>query len=286
MQILLTIVALLGVLLLAFAALTTIGRRHFDRRSSAAVEELTRQPSRAAERPITAADLSELPEPIARYLRFADVVGGRRIAGARLEQTGEFRRGSDGSWMSMEATQHVSTNPPGFVWNATIEMMPVVPFRVRDQFRDGTGRMLGTVAGTFPVVDASGPELDQGTLMRFLGEAAWYPTVFLEDFVSWESIDENRARLVAEVGGTEVSAVCHFDGDGAFRKFGGERYFEREGEYTLESWFGTHSQYREIDGLKVPTRSSASWDLDDGAFEYVRLDVRNVDFEFAGTPES
>lgn len=282
MQILLTLLALFGVLLLAFAALTAIGRRQFDRRTSAAVEELTSQPSRVVEMPVTAADLSELPDPIARYLRFAGVVGRRRIAGARLEQTGEFRRGADGSWMSTEATQHVSTNPPGFVWDATIEMMPAVPFRVRDQLRGGRGRMLGAVAGTFPVVDASGPELDQGTLMRFLGEAVWYPTVFLDEYVSWESIDENRAHLTARVDDTEISAVCHVDEEGALRKFAGERDFECDGDYTLESWFGTHAEYREVDGLMVPTKSSASWELDEGTFEYVRLDVREIDFEFVG----
>ena len=161
-------------------------------------------------------------------------------------------------------------------------MFPGIPFRVQDHYAAGDSRMLGTLAGAVPVVDATGPEIDQGSFLRFLGEGAWFPSVFLEDYIAWEPLDADRARMRARSGDLEVTAVCHFDERGALRKFTAERYFESGGHYTLQPWFGVHDDYIEVDGFRVPTRSAAGWDLEEGEYEYVRLAVDRFEFEEPG----
>ena len=56
-------------------------------------------------------------------------------------------------------------------------MLPGLPVRVHDAYVAGEGILHASVLGLFTVVDMSGTrEVDEGELMRFLAEAAWYPT--------------------------------------------------------------------------------------------------------------
>ena len=42
--------------------------------------------------------------------------------------------------------------------------------RARDMYLEGKGHMLVKVASLFTVVDATGAEMDQGSMMRYLSE--------------------------------------------------------------------------------------------------------------------
>ena len=271
--------AFLAVVLVVVAAL---GARRFQARVDSEVEAMREEVDTGEAAAITEEDLEGLPEPVRRYLRFAGVVGRPPVAYARNKQRGEFRLGPDGEWMELEAVQHFTTRPPGLLWDATIEMMPLVSFYVRDRFYRGEGHMLGTLAGTVAVVDEKGPEIDQGTFLRLLGEGVWFPSVFLEEYVTWEAIDETSARLLGRSGGEEVEATVHFDRDGALRRVVAQRYYsEGDGEARLETWKGVHGGYEEVDGYMVPTESSAGWELEEGGFEYVRLEIDGFEFESA-----
>ncbi len=62
-------------------------------------------------------------------------------------------------------------------------------------YAGGEGRMLIKAGSLFTVVDDRGPERDQGSMMRYLSEMIWFPTAFLEDNVSIESINDDSARV-------------------------------------------------------------------------------------------
>ena len=91
--------------------------------------------------PITEEDLHHLPEPVQRYLRSVGIVGKRRIRTARQRQTGFFRMKQGGRWLPFSAEQHITTDPPGFVWRAKIQFLPLVAFSVTDLFARGPGEL-------------------------------------------------------------------------------------------------------------------------------------------------
>ena len=125
------------------------------------------------------ARLEGLPPPVARYFTFALSPGQRMIAGAHLRFSGTFAA-KPNAWASFTAEQDVRATPPGFVWDARIAMMPVVPVRVRDSYVDAVGAMRGVAATVIPVVNQQGtPEMAAASLQRFLAEAVWYPTALL-----------------------------------------------------------------------------------------------------------
>ena len=144
---------------------------------------------------ITAEMLQDLPEPVQRYLAFSGVIGKPWIDTVRLRQSGRFRQSANQSWMPVTAEQTFTTKPPGFVWKARFMMAGLPLMSARDAYQDGHGHMYGKMAGLLTLFDARGPQIDQGTLLRYLGEMVWFPTAFLGENISWLAVDENTAQV-------------------------------------------------------------------------------------------
>src|SRR5690606_15949699 len=69
----------------------------------------------------------DVPPPVARYLDFAlsdDAPAGHT---ARVTWRGEFRMRPDADWVPFTASQVFTVNPPGFVWDARMRALPLVP---------------------------------------------------------------------------------------------------------------------------------------------------------------
>ena len=88
---------------------------------------------------VTEDDLAGLPEPVQRWLRWAEVVGKPYPATVRVTQVGRFRQSQSGAWMPFTAEEVFTTEPPAFLWKTTMEMLPMVSIVGRDRYVDGRG---------------------------------------------------------------------------------------------------------------------------------------------------
>ena len=109
---------------------------------------------------ITEEDLEDLPEPVQRHLRYAGVVGRKRVNSVRLRQEGRFRQGEDDTWMGFEAEQYYTTEQPGFIWKTDMSILPLVSVVVRDKYYDGEGNMLIKLPPFIKIADARGDDID------------------------------------------------------------------------------------------------------------------------------
>jgi hypothetical protein len=225
-------------------------------------------------------DDAHLPPPVRRYFDAVLTEGRSPVRTARLEQRGEFRLGGrEGSWKPMTATQHYAVDPPGFVWDATIAMAPLVPVRVVDAYERGEGSLRGLVWSTVPVAGAEpGPALDEGELLRYLAEAVWFPTALLPAAgVEWTAVDGDSARATLDDRGTTASAVFHFDEDDLVERVAvDERYRQETDDYA--PWVGRFGRYRWVDGVRIPTAASVEWTTPEGPLPYWRARITAVDY--------
>lgn len=181
--------------------------------------------------------LEGLPAPVVRYFDFALTPGQPLLRGAWLEHRGTFRGGLDEPWSPFTSVQHFSVHPPGFVWDASIHLAPLLTVRVRDSYIGGTGGMQGKIGALIPVVhQRGGAALNAGALHRLLAEMVWLPTALLPGRgVTWTAIDDATARATLSDSGTSVWLDFQFN---------------RKGEIVRVS---TPERYRDVDGTAVPT---------------------------------
>ena len=173
---------------------------------------------------VTEGMLTDLPDPVCRYLRYTGVVGRPFPDTIRLRQKGRMRPGPGQPWMPLDAEEHYSVQPPGFVWAGTAHLGPLPVVRARDMYAGGNGRMLVKVASLWPVVDASGDEMDQSGMVRYLSEMIWFPAAFLADNISFEPVDDSSARVTLTDHGRTATGTLSFDKKGRVTDFLATRY--------------------------------------------------------------
>ena len=183
-------------------------------------------------------------------------------------------------WMPFTATEHVSVRPLGFVWDASIRVMPLVAMRVRDSYFEGTGTMEGRLAALVPVVRQSGGgSMATATLQRYLAEAPWVPTALLpSEGVRWTALDDSSARATITDGDVTASIDFHFDHDGTIGGISADRYRDAGGTLVLTPWRGGWRGYETVDGMLIPREGDVSWQLPDGPHTYWRGRLEQVTY--------
>jgi hypothetical protein len=264
---------------LALMSAVVIGRYTFNRTVDEEIADLLGNTAAAEPAVLTEADIAHLPEPVQRWLRYSNVLGRERPETIRLKQEGEIRLGPDREWMPFTAEQYYTTNPPSFIWTIDTRMMSILPIAGRDKYVDGHGNMNIRVLSLIPVVDESGPEMDQGTLLRYLNEIMWFPAGAISQYITWESVDDNSAQATMTYGETTVNAVFTFDDSGRLTNMIGDRYQDAGGgEFKFLPWKTPISAYGEFDGVRLPVAGEGVWEEEWGDFDYAR--IRLVDIEY------
>ncbi len=275
----------LGVTSVVVGLYARLSSTRWSQKTRDLVEELSRCRSLPEKRIVNFAGLEKLPSPVARYLRFALKEGQPLIRSARLIQVGELRVSeSQSSWKRFRAVQFASPQSPGFVWDAHISLLWGVPIRVRDAYVRGRG--LGQVDALSLVTLArveGNPELAAGALMRYLAEGVWFPSALLPAAgVAWTPIDEHKALATLTDGPTTVSLEFRFGESGEVTSvYTPARYREVGGQYELTPWEGTHRNYQEKQGMRIPTEGEVEWHLPSGRFPVWKGTIEAIEYDFA-----
>ena len=251
----------------------------FGRRVIGEVKELFQEAKEADPEVVSEKDLEGLPEPVQKYLRYTQIIGKERIRSVRLKQKGSIRTSQEQGWMPFRANQYYTTDDPAFIWHATVKLFYLPLMKARDRFYGGKGNMLIKLLPFITIADASGDEMDQGTLLRYLNEMMWFPTAYLEDYIQWEPIDSHSARATITVEGLSASAILYFNEKGEMRDFVAERYMSVGDEYSLETWSTPIEEYKEINGIMVPIKGEALWKLSSGDFSYIKLEITDIEYD-------
>lgn len=227
---------------------------------------------------VTAADLAPLPAPVATWLQNAGVVGRPRVRSVRLWQRGALRTSADGAWMPAEARQDFTVDAPAFVWGVHVTMARIFPVVGRDSYVGGAGRMIIRLGGVIPLADAQGPKIDQGSMLRYLGEIVWFPSAALAPYLRWEQLGPEAAQATFTDGAHSVSAVFTFDASGRVLKVAAERYQGAGPDATLKRWEVPCQAWRRMaDDILVPVEGRVVWKEANGDFETFRWEITRIE---------
>jgi hypothetical protein len=269
----------LAVLVSAVGLTAAINSHRFARRVGE--EALALWTVRAGREPESGLGVQSLPAPVQRYLRLAGVEARQAVRSVRLRHGGTMTLSPDAKPVAIQGRQYLSADPPGFVWWGRVRLAPGAWIDARDKVIDGVAGMKVMVESTRTLQDITGPELDQGALVRLLGEMTWVPTAFVDRrYITWEAVDDSRARARLRVGGRQVTAVFEFGADGMPTRVTAERYRDLGGgKSALTPFVGTTADWRQVNGLRVPFRLEGSWILEGKPFTFARFEVDTIEFD-------
>ncbi len=231
------------------------------------------------------AELDGLPAVVQRYFRTVLKQGQPMLAAVSVEHQGSFNMGeATANWKPFTSTQRVVTRRPGFDWDARISVMPGLTVKVHDAYVGGEGILHAALAGLLTLAELRGSgEIAEGELMRFLAEAAWYPTALLpSQGVHWEAVDERSARATFSDGALTLSLLFSFGDDGLIERIAAQsRGRAVGGKVVATPWQARMWNYAERDGMRVPLEGEVAWLLPQGPLPYWRGRITRIDFEFA-----
>jgi hypothetical protein len=117
---------------------------------------------------------------------------------------------------------------------------------------------------------ADTPEMNSGSLHRFLAEAVWYPTALLPNgTLVWTPIDSARALATLTDHNVSVSLEFRFAASGEVTGiYTPARWGTFADGYRQVPWEGHFRDYREHNGMLLPTDGEVGWYVD-GAWRAV-----------------
>jgi hypothetical protein len=249
----------------------------FGGRVAREIDALLASRSGAEERVVEEAEIESLPEPVQRWLRWAQVAGKPLPATVRLREEGEFRMSEDRSWKPFEADQYFSLEPPGFIWRVTMRFAPLLKVLGRDRGLGGDASMQMRIAGLVPIVDSRGDQLAQGAMLRWLGEIIWFPQAALSSRIAWSPVDDRAAQATLTAGGRRTTQTFVVDLEGHPVEQRADRF--NDSQKAILPWVNRNDEFGEFHGIRVPVLGEALWKYESGDFPYIRWRIAALDFD-------
>jgi len=255
-----------GLVLVGALALSYWGNQHWDKATAnqlMSMQQAVPLSSPAYPAHFDATELANVPPVVRQYLTQVLKDNQPVVRSVRLEQVGTFNRDpAHTMWDTFSATQWVTTERPGFVWDATMPMYLGIAIRVRDAYVAGVGIFQPAVMGIFKLAGSEGTgNIAQAQLMRYLAESVWYPTALLpSQGVQWTAIDAHAAQAVLTDGPISVTLRFDFNAAGYVERISSTERAAMVGNALVPmAWETRLSNYQQRDGMQVPVEAEAAW---------------------------
>ncbi len=238
----------------------------------------TKMPIEASQ--FTAEDIAGLPEPVQKYFTDCGYIGTPKMSYMKATfQNVAFSTGPNNRTLKIDYTQYNFVKEPtrfAFIDSA----MFGIPFQGFDCYFGGAGNMKGVLAKTFTLFDQKGAEMDQASLVTVLSECLLIPNVALQDYITWESIDETHAKAIISYLGNRASGLFTFAENGEMRSFTTDdrTAIDFNGNKQHVKWTAICDDYKDHNGIKQPSTLKAVWHYPEGDHTY--FDGSNVKIEF------
>jgi hypothetical protein len=231
------------------------------------VNQLNRQP------------LASLPAAAQRWLEKALPVDFVPPLSVTIEQEGELE--IRGKWTPFRAKGAYKAPPLSFNWQARLRMLPGVWIVAEDGYRGGQSWGGAKLWGIVPMSKRTDPEVLTTQVVRNLGELPWLPSLALSDStLEWNDAGDSVFEIRCAAGDEEIIVRFDIDEQGdVIRAFSPSRPYDIPEGCAEAPWNYAFGGHREFGGVRIPASAVATYDKEDGAWEYFRGRVVDVAYE-------
>ncbi|MGM0641276.1 MAG: DUF6920 family protein [Thermotogota bacterium] len=270
----------IAVVVISVVSIFSLGKHNFDKQIDKEIELITNY-NNTKKSVVKEEDLENLPKNVQKWLVNVGVVGKPMIKGMYLKQTGEMKLEPEQKYIKPMAEQYINVTKPAYLWTVDLPMIPLINTKGRDLFYEGKGSMKIKLGSLVSVVNEEpNYKLNESSMHRFLLEIPWYPTAALEDYISWEEIDDLRAKAIMNYKGIEVEATYFFNDSGMLLKVEAMRYKGNDESSEREKCVGDLLEVDTVDGFLVPVKINISWITDEEEFTWYKIKTYDIEYTY------
>ena len=162
-------------------------------------------------------------------------------------------------------------------------LVPGIAILVHDAYVAGVGTLHPAFLGLFSLTHQHGTgDIARGELMRYMMEAAWYPTALLpSQGTNWVAIDDVSAQATTEDGDISMTMRFTFNAAGLIGSVHADARGALVGDkLVMMPWEGRMSNYQERAGMRVPLIGEAAWLTPGTRKPYWRGTIDSATYEF------
>jgi hypothetical protein len=224
-------------------------------------------------------DITHLPEPVKRYIRVTGFMGKEKISSFYLKASGKIRSSEKSGWMQFASEQYnFFINPFRAFYIRAVKMgIPAVGLHL---YKNETATMVIKMLNLFTVVDAKGPEMNQGETVTVLNDMCFMaPGSLISKQISWENISNKQVKATFSNGNISVSAILTFDDDGKLVNFLSNDRFETNGKvYTNNPWETPVKEYRNFGEYYLPSKADVIYKRPECDFCYLEFRLEEIKY--------
>jgi hypothetical protein len=225
-------------------------------------------------------DIRDLPLPIQNYFRHCGYLGTPKMSYMKASLTGVDFYMSKDRIVKIDYTQfNLVERPERFALISS--SLYGIPFEGLDSYSNGVGSMKGVLAKVIPLFDQRGESMKRAGLVTWLAESPMLPAAMLQDFISWEEVDDTHVKATISWNGISAEGVFTFDESGAVASFQtvDRVATDMNGNEQLVAWSAIYDEYRPVNGILRPTVIQSVWHYPEGDLVYFNENKRPVSIE-------
>lgn len=230
----------------------------------------------------TEENIKELPTPVKRYFNYCGYIGTRKMSYMKATfKNVAFKTGKDKPSLKIDYTQYNFVNKPDRIAFIDSSMFGI-PFQGFDSYLNGVGSMKGVIAKSYTLFDQRGDAMNKASLVTYLAECFLVPTVILQDYITWEGIDETHAKATIYYYDISASGIFTFNDNGEMVSFTTNDRIATEIDGTAKNvkWTAICSDYKESNGIRKPTVLKAIWHYKDGDQIYFNGNEIQIEYDY------
>lgn len=233
---------------------------------------------------VTEADLTDLPQAVAAYVRRSGAVGKPRVVNLRARIHGRIRAKGNSPWMTFTGEQ---VNTYGhrprrlFTMDATLSGLPVDILHI---YIGPSATMRVKACSLVPMVNMAGPDMDRSETVTLLNDLCLLaPAALIAAPISWQPIDTDHVRATYTNGAQTVTAELAFNSKHDLVDFVSDdrsRASPDGKSSDRQRWSTPVCNYRSFDSRRLCTSGEGRWHAPapEGQFTYIEFHVDDITY--------
>lgn len=213
------------------------------------------------------------PRAAQRWLDNAVPEGTQRPARVVVGQHGTMD--AQGRWLSFKSQGEYGVEPLSFDWRARLSLKTGIWLSIKDGHADGEGWGGSWLWGIKKMGERSGPEVLLTQVIRNIAELVWLPDLATADgSLTWADAGADAFEIRRRVSDRDVAVRFEVDAEGDVTSARcPARPFDVPDGFDEAPWRCDFGGHRDFDGIRLPDTVVATYELEDGPWEYFRAEV-------------